>query len=78
MGLEAKRHLWDIGRARERILQFTAGRSFGDYTRDAMLRSAVERQFEIIGEALNRSAAKPRRSRTVSPTHRVSLPSGTG
>ena len=30
------------------------GQSFADYTNNAMLRSAVERQFEIISEALNK------------------------
>ncbi|MCB0987492.1 MAG: DUF86 domain-containing protein [Acidimicrobiales bacterium] len=32
---------------------FVAGRSWEDYEADLMLRSAVERQFVIIGEALN-------------------------
>lgn len=46
--------LWDALRAAELILDFVAGRTWQDYQSDAMLRSAVERQFEIIGEALNR------------------------
>ena len=54
MRLEAKKHLWDMQRACGRIAEFTAGRTFEQYAQDAMLRSAVERQFEIIGEALNR------------------------
>ena len=45
-------YLWDVQRAAERIADFTAGRSFDDYLADVMLRAAVERQFEIIGEAL--------------------------
>ncbi|MDZ4790818.1 MAG: DUF86 domain-containing protein [Hyphomicrobiales bacterium] len=38
----------------EAIQRFSAGKSFDDYSGDLMLRSAVERQFEIIGEALKR------------------------
>jgi uncharacterized protein with HEPN domain len=45
-------HLWELQRAAERIADFTAGHSFDDYLADVMLRSAVERQLEIIGEAL--------------------------
>ena len=33
---------------------FTAGKSFADFMQDRMLRAAVEREFEILGEALNR------------------------
>jgi uncharacterized protein with HEPN domain len=40
-------------RAAELLAEFSSGKSFTDYLADAMLRSAVERQFEIIGEALN-------------------------
>ncbi|MBC8050671.1 MAG: DUF86 domain-containing protein [Chitinophagales bacterium] len=38
----------------EAIQRFSAGKSFDDYSRDLMRRSPVERQFEIIGEALKR------------------------
>ena len=35
------------------ISRFTEGKSFSEYERDVMLRSAVERQFIIIGESVN-------------------------
>lgn len=46
--------LWDAHRATELIATFICDRSWTDYQGDPMLRSAVERQFEIIGESLNR------------------------
>ena len=56
MQLEAKKYLYDIQQAAARIAEFTAGKVFEEYQSDAMLRAAVERQFEIIGEALSQLA----------------------
>lgn len=36
------------------VQEFIAGRTFHDYLRERMLRGAVERHLEIIGEAANR------------------------
>ena len=49
---ETLKYLFDILQACRLLEQFTSGKSLADFERDAMLRSAVERQFEIIGEAL--------------------------
>ena len=52
---EAKKRLLDVAAACEAIGQFVSGKDFAAYEQDHLLRSAVERQFEIIGEALNRA-----------------------
>ena len=52
MRLEAKKYLYDIQQAALQVAEFTSGKELEDYRRNSMLRSAVERQFEIIGEAL--------------------------
>ena len=56
MQLEAKKYLFDVRQACARVAEFTKGKSFADYEQDPMLKAAVERQFEIVGEALNRLA----------------------
>ncbi len=52
MRLEIKKYLYDIQYAIGLLREFTGDKKFADYERDTMMRSAVERQFEIIGEAM--------------------------
>ncbi len=54
MRRETKKLLFDIQVAGQAIQRFIRGKNFSVYQSDDMLRSAVERKFEIIGEALNR------------------------
>jgi len=50
--------LSDILRACDLILGHTAGHTFDDYDSDPFFRAAVERCFEVIGEALHRLERK--------------------
>ena len=52
---EARKRLLDVVNACDAIAEFVAGKDFSAYESDRLLRSAVERQFEIIGEALNKA-----------------------
>jgi uncharacterized protein with HEPN domain len=49
---EIKTYLHDIKESCIAIQQFTANIDFAKYSSDDMIHSAVERKFEIIGEAL--------------------------
>lgn len=51
---DARTYLWDARRAGERISTFVVGKTWDDYQSDVLVRSAVERQFEILGEALTK------------------------
>jgi uncharacterized protein with HEPN domain len=56
MPRDPRKYLWDALQAAGLAQQFTSGRTFDDYLSDVMVRSAVERQLEIVGEALNQLA----------------------
>jgi uncharacterized protein with HEPN domain len=53
---DPKALLWDAREAANAIADMTAGKGFDDFDGDIVLRSAVERQFEIAGEALRQLA----------------------
>ena len=46
--------LYDIVQAIREIESFTNNKDFSDYQKDRLLQLGIEREFEIIGEALNR------------------------
>ena len=49
---EVAKFLYDVEKACGRVAEFTRGKSLADFESDTMLRSAVERQFITVGEAL--------------------------
>ena len=70
--LEVRKYLFDIAQACDLLAQFTTGKTFTDYVADPLLRSAVERQFEVIGEALNQALrVHPDLSNRVSDCRRI-------
>jgi len=55
MQLEIKKYLYDISESIESIEKYLGDkRDFNIYLADKMLRRAIEREFEIIGEAMSR------------------------
>ena len=53
---DVEKHLVDILAAATDIQQFVGGMSFDEYHANKLIKAAVERKFEIIGEALSRLA----------------------
>ena len=55
-----KAYLWDMLDAALAIQMFVAGKTYDDYLSNRMLRGAVERHVEIIGEAARRTSETTR------------------
>jgi uncharacterized protein with HEPN domain len=53
MDRDARSYLWDIQDAANAIGRFTSGLNAGTFAENEVVHAAVERKFEIIGEALN-------------------------
>jgi uncharacterized protein with HEPN domain len=56
MRRDTRSYLWDALKAAEAVQSFLRGRTYEAFVEDELLRSAVERQLEIIGEALSQLA----------------------
>jgi len=54
MQREIKKYLFDIMQAIEEIESYLLKKTYQDFTKGTIIQSAVERKFEIIGEALSR------------------------
>jgi uncharacterized protein with HEPN domain len=68
----AKKLLFDVLTSGRSILQWCSGRCFADYQQDRQFRRAVEREFEIIGEALGRlSQTEPTVAARIGELHRI-------
>ena len=63
--------LWDMLDAARAVREFVTGRTLEEYLRDRMLRGAVERHVEIIGEAAGRVSPAFREAHPEIPWRRI-------
>jgi uncharacterized protein with HEPN domain len=52
MRRDPRAYQWDAVKAAEAAQRFTLGKTYEAFVEDDLVRSAVERQLEIVGEAL--------------------------
>lgn len=72
MRRDARAYLWDIQQAADAILRFVAGLDAGSYAETEIAHAAVERKFEIIGEALSKlSKLDPDLARRIPDSHAI-------
>ena len=64
-------YLWDMLDAARAASEFTTGRCLEDYRRDRMLRAAVERHIEIIGEAAGKVSKAFREAHAEIPWRKI-------
>ena len=69
---ESAKYLQDVLTAIDKVFEFTAGCDAGRYRAEEMLQSAVERQLEIVGEALAQLARRdPETAQRISEHARI-------
>lgn len=62
-----QKSFWDAKKAADAIANMTAGKTFDQVVGDIVLRSAIERQFEIVGEAFAQLARVDERTAQLIP-----------
>ena len=55
---EDKSYLWDLKEAATDIIEFTKGKNYETFTRDKIIRFAVERQLLVVGEVSKQLSAE--------------------
>ena len=70
MKLESRKYFFDIEQAAGQLQTFIAGKTRAQYLADALVKAAVERQFEIIGEATAQLAKIDAASAELIPDYR--------
>jgi uncharacterized protein with HEPN domain len=72
MSRDPRCFLWDALRAAESVQAFLRGKTYEAFVEDDLVRSAVERQLQIIGEALSQLARiDPQVARNVAELRRI-------
>lgn len=63
--------LWDMLDASQTVRKFVSSRTYYDYQNDRMLRNAVERNIEIIGEAAGKISKEFRETHPEVPWQQI-------
>src|SRR5438270_2575281 len=64
-------YLWNAVQAGRALQKFVAEHTFEDYFKDEVLKSAVERKFEVFGEAIRKVSETLRRAHPEIPWSRM-------
>ena len=64
-------NLWDMLEAAERVQRFLENKTFEDFMLDDLLRAAVERNLEIVGEAARRVSEELKREHPEIPWRKI-------
>ena len=64
-------YIWDMLDAAKAVKEFVSSRTFYDYQKDRMLRGAVERHIEIIGEAASKVSTEFQKTHSDIPWRKI-------